>query len=131
MESKLETNDRYAYYKRILLIEPVWNRNNVTCTIQNTLEKTFNRTSMESKRAAASAITPMTFAFNRTSMESKPPHVSFLNRSNHRLLIEPVWNRNMDCLTALLIPFFLLLIEPVWNRNLCECGYLYCFWMDF
>ena len=75
--------------------------------------------------------------FNRTSMESKLL-LSCAGFTVSRLLIEPVWNRNM---ISLIIygqspPFnrtsmeskqntvssfsniaFLLLIEPVWNRN--------------
>ena len=33
------------------------------------------------------------------------------------LLIEPVWNRNLDAILALGELLDLLLIEPVWNRN--------------
>ena len=35
----------------------------------------------------------------------------------HKLLIEPVWNRNV-CVVLGDNSEFLLLIEPVWNRNI-------------
>ena len=78
----------------ILLIEPVWNRNCVEFSLVNHCQRSFNRTSMESKRERA------------------------LPSSIHasRLLIEPVWNRNF----AWRVPLqwrVVLLIEPVWNRN--------------
>ena len=34
-----------------------------------------------------------------------------------KLLIEPVWNRNMPVLNRRLDLSYQLLIEPVWNRN--------------
>ena len=37
-------------------------------------------------------------------------------RGEMRLLIEPVWNRNVS-LSSVAIKPSLLLIEPVWNRN--------------
>ena len=97
----------------------------------------FNRTSMESKRRDESGHPNPTNTFNRTSMESKLRcSVRF---TGCRLLIEPVWNRNLirkhlrdnlnasfnrtsmeskpriaDSVSSVLT----LLIEPVWNRNL-------------
>ena len=100
----------------LLLIEPVWNRNrNGRKTCDEYLEA-FNRTSMESKHTLRPNKTDTCFtfnrtsmeskhelpyqfvgvwAFNRTSMESKLPRPSILGQCP-RLLIEPVWNRNVD-----------------------------------
>ena len=77
----------------ILLIEPVWNRNEDNETPWNGMESTFNRTSMESKRISCGI--PML---------------------RIRLLIEPVWNRNSP-FTTYQGALITLLIEPVWNRN--------------
>ena len=63
----------------------------VTADVQITA---FNRTSMESKPKAFILENRPLPTFNRTSMESK--HL-FPNQdtTGHRLLIEPVWNRNV------------------------------------
>ena len=53
--------------------------------------------------------------FNRTSMESKPSLYTNAVK-NTKLLIEPVWNRNFQCVIGL-VSAKKLLIEPVWNRN--------------
>ena len=75
----------------------------------------FNRTSMESKLSHSVIAAPQQKSFNRTSMESKL--WNFIDRSlKTQLLIEPVWNRNLDS-DSHLHDDRLLLIEPVWNRN--------------
>ena len=71
MESKLaDILQNTVSYQ--LLIEPVWNRNRIYWLLQKGTSSSFNRTSMESKRASR-------------------------QRDIFRkifLLIEPVWNRN-------------------------------------
>ena len=77
-----------------LLIEPVWNRNQSAHFLRPQHQKTFNRTSMESKLGWY-----------------------FGTLWRRRLLIEPVWNRNIRSHLTFWRPSFRLLIEPVWNRN--------------
>ena len=86
---------------------------------------TFNRTSMESKRAinrqalASALFLLIEPVWNRNRFW----HV-FINLGVNSLLIEPVWNRNI--LVINLSQFRNeLLIEPVWNRNTEE------FWKDW
>ena len=85
--------------------------------------KTFNRTSMESKRRwdrhsgqspvflliepvwnrnndGGTRITHYEYPFNRTSMESKHVVAGFFFNLDHLLLIEPVWNRNIASIGA-------------------------------
>ena len=57
-----------------LLIEPVWNRNQGYPANGAQVITAFNRTSMESKLAMARATAVHSAAFNRTSMESKHRH---------------------------------------------------------
>ena len=77
----------------VLLIEPVWNRNQTAAPVVQTAAAPFNRTSLESKHAWEEPC-----------------------RDFRELLIEPVWNRN-DNVFLNLNPELALLIEPVWNRN--------------
>ena len=100
-----------------LLIEPVWNRNWTLTDLNLAAQRTFNRTSMESKLVLVKSHPCAAASFNRTSMESKPTTTlsSELNRSD--LLIEPVWNRNLGSQIASTSGDMNLLIEPVWNRN--------------
>ena len=101
-----------------LLIEPVWNRNAYTIPEDRISPLPFNRTSMESKPISAITVlssvvtfnrTSMeskhfqdfpsdfqSFPFNRTSMESKRAPRLLLSRHSRWLLIEPVWNRNVN-----------------------------------
>ena len=56
-----------------LLIEPVWNRNTNVFEFAFSIENAFNRTSMESKHFKSYVTFRDVFVtFNRTSMESKP-----------------------------------------------------------
>ena len=54
-----------------LLIEPVWNRNMAMVGGRVLSARTFNRTSMESKRTVKFGALIQSRSFNRTSMESK------------------------------------------------------------
>ena len=125
-----------------LLIEPVWNRNMGTLSKKRCFRIPFNRTSLESKPLCLTIFKEKLSTFNRTSLESKHVcereaglHHAAFNRtsleSKHNrvdlpdgrklaLLIEPVWNRNVQvrCQTAAAV--HTLLIEPVWNRNFDE-----------
>ena len=56
----------------------------------------FNRTSMESKSLLFGGIWGCSGAFNRTSMESKSATADAGIANGVGLLIEPVWNRNVD-----------------------------------
>ena len=79
-----------------LLIEPVWNRNPVETEPHILQLEPFNRTSMESKRIYRTCDScDALLTFNRTSMESKHLLPQRLSPVGFRLLIEPVWNRNM------------------------------------
>ena len=101
---------------RLLLIEPVWNRNKLWKEYASDRKHTFNRTSLESKLCQLSACRGDVRAFNRTSLESK--HQGFasgiqLIRSFNRTSLE-----SKHCGAARLSKFAReLLIEPVWNRN--------------
>ena len=55
----------------------------------------FNRTSMESKHVVTDLVSFGMTAFNRTSMESKRYRRTPDRVHRSRLLIEPVWNRNI------------------------------------
>ena len=92
MESKLNLYGVGGVVGIFLLIEPVWNRNDISTTPYFT-EPSFNRTSMESKQILANTNRLGGLTFNRTSMESKQSEVGTFRRIL-RLLIEPVWNRN-------------------------------------
>ena len=78
-----------------LLIEPVWNQNG--CSADHFAEGyAFNQTSLESKPSIPRSFPYTSLTFNRTSLESKQICQSHNLRSNAiRLLIEPVWNRNI------------------------------------
>ena len=78
---------------RILLIEPVWNRNICEECFEQVEANSFNRTSMESKRCYNALRAVKGNTFNRTSMESKHERDQNCER-RAGLLIEPVWNRN-------------------------------------
>ena len=54
MESKLLHIYRTEVLSHPLLIEPVWNRNNIVVTMEDLYDIPFNRTSMESKLATYS-----------------------------------------------------------------------------
>ena len=77
----------------------------------------FNRTSMESKLSLGKPSWVPYPPFNRTSMESKR-RISGISVHGDRLLIEPVWNRNLLWHHTSRGLYLRLLIEPVWNRNL-------------
>ena len=118
MESK-PTNNRLYFLHGNLLIEPVWNRNafSTICTLSSkrafnrtSMEskqsfrpfelfslETFNRTSMESKHTQRLVNNAVENSFNRTSIESKPLRHVRNPQGCFRLLIEPVWNRNIAC----------------------------------
>ena len=109
------------------------------------VHRAFNRTSMESKRISTSEAGWKLdlLAFNRTSMESKHLLTAIASGlGGDALLIEPVWNRNLEHLRCRCTfqrlgtfnrtsmesklvtysdgddaPETRLLIEPVWNRN--------------
>ena len=70
MESKPGHERGNRTGNRSLLIEPVWNRNKLTC-VRFMNVPAFNRTSMESKRFSQTASKIFRATFNRTSMESK------------------------------------------------------------
>ena len=55
--------------------------------------------------------------FNRTSLESKRARTRGGTGTADQLLIEPVWNRNLGKPFYLVRQVLKLLIEPVWNRN--------------
>ena len=118
LESKLVPGIRDKVRVGMLLIEPVWNQNfrchdgyrEVEKTFNRTSleskqhlhrlqaclgEVTFNRTSLESKRLNSTSGIPAPMAFNRTSLESKPVKHTVSRRYFATLLIEPVWNRNL------------------------------------
>ena len=60
---------------------------------------------------------PVRTTFNRTSMESKRATLMLFRLASGSLLIEPVWNRNKDEENGDTEGVDTLLIEPVWNRN--------------
>ena len=72
MESKLLTKGSATFWRMLLLIEPVWNRN-----VIDLCDRVIG-----------------ICAFNRTSMESKQVKKLSEYRKRIVLLIEPVWNRN-------------------------------------
>ena len=100
-----------------LLIEPVWNRNKRGVVYLRSMNRTFNRTSLESKRVREFRRRRSRLAFNRTSLESKPRvncHVSgFVFCAFNRTSLES--KHNIFNLAWVRRPC--LLIEPVWNRN--------------
>ena len=71
---------------------------------------------MESKRSDLIAEARKRGTFNRTSMESKLSRGIGSDARRSLLLIEPVWNRNMN-IELHGTTGKRLLIEPVWNRN--------------
>ena len=75
---------------------------------------------MESKHRQKWVKKPELNSFNRTSMESKRAREICLYRLSE-LLIEPVWNRNFFTMRAGEDQTYLL-IEPVWNRNCYRLG---------
>jgi hypothetical protein len=92
LESKPGCRWTTSHTATVLLIEPVWNRNNDdTCNGDLRYR-----------------------AFNRTSLESKRWYRLWARRRSYRLLIEPVWNRNIMGM-LLLVKIWCLLIEPVWK----------------
>ena len=121
---------------KILLIEPVWNRNSLCACADQNDSTTFNRTSLESKHREnqsirkrrelliepvwnrnAATVLPMRWisAFNRTSLESKLC-VSFESNKDpsafNRTSLESKLNIHLKPKCCVY-----LLIEPVWNRN--------------
>ena len=76
-----------------LLIAPVWNWNRLPRVYKISDQVTFNRTSLELKRACERPSGKRVSTFNRTSLELK--RAIWLARLRaDRLLIAPVWNWN-------------------------------------
>ena len=70
---------------------------------------------MESKLMHCASTRRENSTFNRTSMESKLTKSTYQHQPS-KLLIEPVWNRNIS-IADMQNALYGLLIEPVWNRN--------------
>ena len=139
MELKLISASNMFHSVIALLIEPVWNWNSHRGSYQSHHHQTFNRTSMELKLTLFPYNRTVRAPFNRTSMELKPPrHGAFFccgaafNRTSMELklcsrvkselkifslLIEPVWNWNVNRVQSTVCTGLELLIEPVWNWN--------------
>ena len=71
-----------------LLIEPVWNRNDLDPDFRKTTLPAFNRTSMESKLIMSCTDRSDVLPFNRTSMESK-----LLTNNQKRSVLKTTFNR--------------------------------------
>ena len=124
-------------YAALLLIEPVWNRNRCTTSLQGfcrlLIEPVWNRNAETQHRdqrefgelliepvwnrnlSKISKNNLVTRSFNRTSMESKPETpLNFAVSASpfNRTSMESKHLREESQFTAII-----LLIEPVWNRN--------------
>ena len=102
--------------KLFLLIEPLWNWNSWSRREASRESPTFNRTTMELKRAQEQYRCGQNPAFNRTTMElkhearSEPSgHQEPFNRTTMELKLEPNI-RKLGTRDG-------LLIEPLWNWN--------------
>ena len=117
MESKRKNPGRVKKLFK-LLIEPVWNRNSQLYRADGFCTFTFNRTSMESKLFTKKQASKQITSFNRTSMESK----QFNKTSKFRYLGYPFNRTSMESKHGRLVGRYALcrqlLIEPVWNRNI-------------
>ena len=83
-----------------LLIEPLWNWNSCAAIFQAS-HTAFNRTTMELKPSRFAQYFSSLNPFNRTTMELKRPPGPVLSRSAWMLLIEPLWNWNVQSQQAM------------------------------
>ena len=60
-------------------------------------------------------------AFNRTNLESKQAYKASKAYKAYKLLIAPIWNRNIRRLRGF-AEVLDLLIAPIWNRNIYALG---------
>ena len=102
----------------------MWNWNCASVFQCNLTVRTSNRTNVELKRMRGIPCEVHDCASNRTNVELKLPFQSVWC-IRLRLLIEPMWNWNLNPDRNARFWDFLL-IEPMWNWNLCLCGLIDC-----
>ena len=119
MESK-HVNNKLQVFKAIRSFNRTSMESKHPCAVETSHARSaFNRTSMESKLVLVCIDFLLVEPFNRTSMESKRGCTAHLWIPCSALLIEPVWNRNVELEFVGRASAEALLIEPVWNRNPC------------